>query len=73
MPSVDAAAQPLPITDHEREIAMLAPAALSPPGRRKAFCLSADGGGTRLSTFAKLGIELRERLIHLVNGTRSGM
>jgi DNA-binding CsgD family transcriptional regulator len=72
-PAVDAAAQPLPITDREREIAMLVATGLS--NRRIADRLSVsvrtvDGHLYRI--FAKLGIERRDQLVHLVSGAQSG-
>ncbi len=73
-PAVHSVAQPLPITDREREIVMLAAAGLS--NRQIADRLSVsvrtvEGHVYRI--FAKLGIERREQLIHLVGGARSGM
>jgi ATP/maltotriose-dependent transcriptional regulator MalT len=73
-PAVHSAAQPLPITDREREIVILAAAGLS--NRQIAERLSVsvrtvEGHVYRI--FAKLGIEHREQLIHLVTGARSGM
>ena len=73
-PAVRSVAQPLPITDREREIVMLAAAGLS--NRQIADRLSVsvrtvEGHVYRI--FAKLGIERREQLIHLVGGARSGM
>jgi DNA-binding CsgD family transcriptional regulator len=72
-PAVHSAAQPLPITDREREIAMLVAAGLS--NRQIADRLSVsvrtvDGHLYRI--FAKLGVERREQLIHLVGVARSG-
>jgi DNA-binding CsgD family transcriptional regulator len=72
-PAVDAAAQPLPITDREREIAMLVASGLS--NRRIADRLSVsvrtvDGHLYRI--FAKLGIERRDQLVHLMGGAQSG-
>jgi DNA-binding CsgD family transcriptional regulator/energy-coupling factor transporter ATP-binding protein EcfA2 len=72
-PAVDAAAQPLPITDREREIAMLVATGLS--NRRIADRLSVsvrtvDGHLYRI--FAKLGIERRDQLVHLMGGAQSG-
>ena len=66
-PAVHSVAQPLPITDREREIVMLAAAGLS--NRQIAERLSVsvrtvEGHVYRI--FAKLGIERREQLIHLV-------
>ena len=73
-PAVHSVAQPLAITDREREIVMLAAAGLS--NRQIAERLSVsvrtvEGHVYRI--FAKLGIERREQLIHLVSGARSGM
>jgi DNA-binding CsgD family transcriptional regulator len=71
-PAVDAAAQPLPITDREREIAMLVATGLS--NRQIADRLSVsvrtvDGHLYRI--FAKLGIERRDQLVRLVGSVRS--
>jgi DNA-binding CsgD family transcriptional regulator len=73
-PTVHSVAQPLPITDREREIANLVAAGLS--NRQIAERLSVsvrtvEGHVYRI--FAKLGVERREQLIHLVSGTHSGM
>ncbi len=73
-PAVRSVARPLPITDREREIVMLAAAGLS--NRQIAERLSVsvrtvEGHVYRI--FAKLGIERREQLIHLVRGARSWM
>ena len=73
-PAVHSVARPLPITDREREIVMLAAAGLS--NRQIAQRLSVsvrtvEGHVYRI--FAKLGIEHREQLIHLVRGARFGM
>jgi DNA-binding CsgD family transcriptional regulator len=73
-PAVHSVTQPLLITDREREIVMLAAAGLS--NRQIAERLSVsvrtvEGHFYRI--FAKLGIERREQLIHLVSGVRSGM
>jgi DNA-binding CsgD family transcriptional regulator len=67
-PAVHSAAQPLPISDREREIVMLAAAGLS--NRQIADRLSVsvrtvEGHVYRI--FAKLGIEHRDQLIHLVS------
>jgi DNA-binding CsgD family transcriptional regulator/energy-coupling factor transporter ATP-binding protein EcfA2 len=67
-PAVYSAAQPLPITDREREIAMLAAAGLS--NRQIAERLSVSVRtveGHIYRIFAKLGIERREQLIRLVH------
>jgi DNA-binding CsgD family transcriptional regulator len=66
-PAVHSVAQPLPITDREREIANLVAAGLS--NRQIAERLSVsvrtvEGHVYRI--FAKLGIERREQLVHLV-------
>jgi DNA-binding CsgD family transcriptional regulator len=71
-PAVDAAAQPLPITEREREIAMLVATGLS--NRQIADRLSVsvrtvDGHLYRI--FAKLGIERRDQLVHLMSGAQS--
>ncbi len=73
-PAVHSVARPLPITDREREIVMLAAAGLS--NRQIAQRLSVsvrtvEGHVYRI--FAKLGIEHREQLIHLVSGARFGI
>jgi DNA-binding CsgD family transcriptional regulator len=73
-PAVHSVAQPLPITDREREIVLLAAAGLS--NRQIAERLSVsvrtvEGHVYRI--FAKLGIERREQLIYLVSGARFGM
>jgi ATP/maltotriose-dependent transcriptional regulator MalT len=73
-PAVHSVARPLPITDREREIVMLAAAGLS--NRQIAQRLSVsvrtvEGHVYRI--FAKLGVEHREQLIHLVSGARFGM
>jgi DNA-binding CsgD family transcriptional regulator len=67
-------AQPLPITDREREIANLVAAGLS--NRQIAERLSVsvrtvEGHVYRI--FAKLDIERREQLIHLVSDARFGV
>jgi DNA-binding CsgD family transcriptional regulator len=66
-PAVAAAARPLPITDREREIVMLVAGGLS--NRQIAERLSVSVRtveGHLYRIFAKLGIERREQLIHLV-------
>jgi DNA-binding CsgD family transcriptional regulator len=73
-PAVHSVAQPLPITDREREIANLVTAGLS--NRQIAERLSVSVRtveGHLYRIFAKLDIERREQLIHLVSGARSGM
>jgi DNA-binding CsgD family transcriptional regulator len=72
-PAVKAAVQPLPITDREREIAVMVAAGLS--NRQIAERLSVsvrtvDGHLYRI--FAKLDIRNREQLARLVSGFRSG-
>ena len=65
-PAVDAAARPLPITDREREIAMLVVAGLS--NRQIAdrlFVSVRTVEGHLYRIFAKLGIEHRDQLVHL--------
>lgn len=71
-PAVNAAAQPLPITDREREIAMLAAGGLS--NRQIADQLSVsvrtvDGHLYRI--FAKLDINRRDQLVRLLTADRS--
>jgi len=73
-PAVHSAAQPLPITDREREIVMLAAAGLS--NRQIAEKLSVsvrtvEGHVYRI--FAKLDIDHRDQLIRLVGGAGPGM
>ena len=66
-PAVHSVAQPLPITDREREIVMLAAAGLSNrqiADRLVVSVRTVEGHIYRI--FAKLGIERREQLIHLV-------
>jgi DNA-binding CsgD family transcriptional regulator/energy-coupling factor transporter ATP-binding protein EcfA2 len=73
-PAVHSVAQPLPITDREREIVMLAAAGLSNREIAERLSVSVrtvEGHVYRI--FAKLGIERREQLIHLVRGVRSGI
>lgn len=71
-PAVNAAARPLPITDREREIAMLVAAGLSNRQIAAQLCVSVRTvDGHLYRTFAKLGIERRDQLIHLVNGAPS--
>jgi DNA-binding CsgD family transcriptional regulator/energy-coupling factor transporter ATP-binding protein EcfA2 len=70
-PAVDAAVQPLPITEREREVAMLAAAGLS--NRQIADRLSISVrtvDGHLYRAFAKLGIEGREQLVNLFNPAR---
>ncbi|BBU22565.1 ATPase Transcriptional regulator, LuxR family [Mycobacterium xenopi] len=72
-PAVKAAVQPLPITDREREIAVMVAAGLS--NRQIADRLSVsvrtvDGHLYRI--FAKLDIQSREQLARLLGGSRSG-
>ena len=71
-PAVNAAARPLPITDREREVAMLVAGGLSNRQIADRLCLSVRTvDGHLYRTFAKLGIERRDELVHLVNGARS--
>jgi DNA-binding NarL/FixJ family response regulator/ABC-type oligopeptide transport system ATPase subunit len=66
-PAVDAAASPLPITAREREIANLVVAGLSNRQIADRLVVSVRTvEGHVYRTFAKLGIERREQLIHLV-------
>lgn len=72
-PAVNAAAQPLPVTDREREIAMLAATGLS--NRQIADRLSVsvrtvDGHLYRI--FAKLGIDRRDQLVRMFGVVQSG-
>lgn len=70
-PAVNAGARPLPITDREREVAMLVAGGLS--NRQIAdrlFVSVRTVDGHLYRTFAKLGIERRHQLIHLLNGAR---
>jgi len=72
-PIVTATAQPLPLTDREREIAMLVAGGLS--NRQIADRLSVsvrtvDGHLYRI--FAKLGVTRRDQLVRLVSADRSG-
>ena len=72
-PAVAAAARPMPISDREREIATLVAAGLS--NREVADRLfvsvrTVDGHLYRI--FAKLGIDDRDQLIHLLSLERSG-
>ena len=67
-PAVEAAARPLPITDREREIAMLVAAGLSNrqiADRLLVSVRTAEGHLYRI--FTKLGINSRDQLIHLLN------
>jgi DNA-binding CsgD family transcriptional regulator/energy-coupling factor transporter ATP-binding protein EcfA2 len=71
-PAVNASARPLPITDREREIAMLAAAGLSNrliADRLSVSARTVDGHLYRI--FAKLGIERRDQLVHLISGIRA--
>jgi DNA-binding CsgD family transcriptional regulator len=73
-PAVRSVAQPLPITDREREIANLVAAGLSNRQIADELVVSVRTvEGHLYRIFAKLGIERREQLIHLVSGARSGM
>jgi DNA-binding CsgD family transcriptional regulator len=72
-PAVAAAARPLPISDREREIAMLVAAGLS--NRQVAdrlFVSARTVGGHLYRIFAKLGIDDRDQLIHLLRLDRTG-
>ncbi len=72
-PAIDAAAQPLPITDREREIAAMVAVGMSNREISELLCVSVrtvDGHLYRI--FAKLDIQSREQLAHLVRLTRSG-
>jgi ATP/maltotriose-dependent transcriptional regulator MalT len=72
-PAVAAAARPLPITDREREIAMLVEAGWS--NREVAdrlFVSVRTVEGHLYRIFAKLGIDDRDQLIHLLSLDRSG-
>jgi DNA-binding CsgD family transcriptional regulator/energy-coupling factor transporter ATP-binding protein EcfA2 len=67
-PAVEAAARPLPISGREREIAMLVAAGLS--NRQIAdrlFVSVRTAEGHLYRIFAKLGINGRDQLIHLLN------
>jgi DNA-binding CsgD family transcriptional regulator len=67
-PAVEAAARPLPISGREREIAMLVAAGLSNrqiADRLLVSVRTAEGHLYRI--FAKLGINSRDQLIHLLN------
>jgi ATP/maltotriose-dependent transcriptional regulator MalT len=73
-PAVDAAASPLPITAREREIVKMVAAGLS--NRQigdRLFVSVRTVEGHVYRIFAKLGIERREQLIHLVSDARPGM
>ncbi|MGH3552266.1 MAG: LuxR C-terminal-related transcriptional regulator [Mycobacterium sp.] len=66
-PAVVAAARPLPISDREREIAMLVAAGLSNHEVADRLCISVRTvGGHLYHIFAKLGINDRDQLVHLV-------
>jgi ATP/maltotriose-dependent transcriptional regulator MalT len=72
-PAVAAAARPLPISDREREIAMLVEAGWS--NREVAdrlFVSVRTVEGHLYRIFAKLGIDDRDQLIHLLSLDRSG-
>jgi DNA-binding CsgD family transcriptional regulator len=71
--AVAAAARPLPISDREREIAMLVAAGLSNhqvADRLHVSVRTVEGHLYRI--FAKLGIDDRDQLIHLLRLDRSG-
>jgi DNA-binding CsgD family transcriptional regulator/ABC-type oligopeptide transport system ATPase subunit len=70
-PAVDAAAQPLPITNREREIAMLVGGGLSNRQIADRLAISVRTvDGHLYRTFAKLGIEGREQLVNMFNPAR---
>jgi ATP/maltotriose-dependent transcriptional regulator MalT len=72
-PAVAAAARPLPISDREREIAMLVVAGWS--NREVAdrlFVSVRTVEGHLYRIFAKLGIDDRDQLVHLLRQERSG-
>ena len=72
-PASDAAAQPLPITDREREDAAMVTAGLSNreiADRLNVSVRTVDGHLYR--TFAKLGIQTRNQLAHLMNMASCG-
>ena len=72
-PAVDAAAHPLPISGRERDIAMLVEAGLSNrqiADRLVVSVRTVEGHLYRI--FAKLGINSRDQLIHLLSLDRSG-
>src|SRR3984957_12296899 len=72
-PAVAAAARPLPISDREREIAMLVVAGCS--NREVAdrlFVSVRTVEGHLYRIFAKLGIDDRDQLVHLLRLERSG-
>ena len=72
-PAVAAAARPLPITDREREIAMLVEAGLSNHQvADRLFVSVRTVEGHLYRIFAKLGIDARDQLIHLLSLDRSG-
>jgi DNA-binding CsgD family transcriptional regulator len=70
-PAVDAAARPLPISGRERDIAMLVEAGLSNREIADRLIISVrtvEGHLYRL--FAKLGINNRDQLVHLIDVAR---
>jgi DNA-binding CsgD family transcriptional regulator len=72
-PAINAAAQPLPITDREREIAAMVAAGLSNREIADRLCVSVrtvDGHLYRI--FTKLGIQKRDQLARLLSEARSG-
>jgi ATP/maltotriose-dependent transcriptional regulator MalT len=72
-PAVAAAARPLPITDREREIAMLVAAGLSNHQIADRLIVSVRTvEGHLYRIFAKLGIDDRDQLVHLLSLDRSG-
>lgn len=71
-PAVEAAAHPVPLTDREREIAMLVAAGLSNHQIADRLVVSARTvEGHLYRAFAKLGINHRDQLIHLLSLERS--
>jgi DNA-binding CsgD family transcriptional regulator len=72
-PAVAAAARPLPISDREREIAMLVATGLSNPQvADRLFVSVRTVEGHLYRIFAKLDISSRDQLIHLLRLERSG-
>ena len=72
-PAVAAAARPLPISDREREIAMLVVAGLSNHQvADRLFVSVRTVEGHLYRIFAKLGIDDRDHLVHLLSLDRTG-
>jgi DNA-binding CsgD family transcriptional regulator len=72
-PAVDAAARPLPFSGRERDIAMLVAAGLSNRQIADRLVVSVRTvGGHLYRIFAKLGINKRDQLIHLLGLERAG-